>query len=160
MLTRAILDGLDVLGPGLGLGALRLILLPSPGSPLAPRAPVVAPVNMLLGRAGFRPGAAAAALDDGRGGCASTVTVVGRTNMPWPMGHSKYLSPCTLPSFLPVSSSSSTPTQSPAANRVWPTKRMMPFRPSLRRMVCPAASSVMMVSGPGLRRFGHVAWAL
>ncbi len=84
-LTRPMLDGLDVLGPGLGLGALRLILLPSPVSPPVPRALVVA-VNMLLGRPVFLGGPAAATA--GRG-WASTVIVVGRTNMPWPMAQSK-----------------------------------------------------------------------
>ncbi len=83
-LTRPMLDVLDVLGPGLGLGALRLILLLSPASPPVPR---TLPVNMLLGRLVlvlFAGAAATAGL-----GWASTVTVVGRTNMPWPMAQSK-----------------------------------------------------------------------
>ncbi len=71
---------LDVLGPGLGLGALRLILLVSPASPPVPR---TLPVNILLGRLVLFAGAAAGL------GWASTVTVVGRTNMPWPMAQSK-----------------------------------------------------------------------
>lgn len=51
----------------------------------------------------------------GAGGASSTTltTPVGRINRPNPGSQSKYRSPCTEPSFLPVASSSSTPTQSP-----------------------------------------------
>ena len=82
------LDGRDVLGPGLGLGALRLILLPSPASPPVPALPGT-PVSMLLGRDPLRIPAAAAAGLGGGGACARMVTVVGRTNMPRPMAQSK-----------------------------------------------------------------------
>lgn len=44
----------------------------------------------------------------------------GRRNMPRPARQLKYRCPCTDPSFLPLSSSSSTPIQSPAANCVLP----------------------------------------
>lgn len=52
--------------------------------------------------------------DLGGGGCSTILTTpVGRKNMPCPGSQSKYLSPCTEPSFLPVASSNSTPTHSP-----------------------------------------------
>lgn len=143
------LEGRDVLGPGLGLGAFKLFLLPTPVSRevLAVLEPEV---NMLLGLevlvflvavvtvvAGFGFG----------GGWATTLTAAGRTNMPLPMSQSKYRSPWTLPSFFPVPSSSSTPTQRPGAKAVSPTKRMMALRPSARRMTCPAARSPMLTGG-------------
>jgi hypothetical protein len=78
------LDGLDVFGAGLGLGAFKLALLLSPRSaePLP-----LAVVNMLDGRDGLR--AASAALGWGGGAWASTVMVTGRTNMPYPIAQSK-----------------------------------------------------------------------
>lgn len=140
MLTLAILEGRDVLGPGLGLGAFKLFLLPTAVSRDA-LAVLDPEVNMLLGLdvlvflvtvvAGFGFG----------GGWAMTATAVGRTNMPLPMSQSKYRSPWTLPSFLPVPSSSSTPTQTPGAKAVSPTKRTTALRPSARRTTCPAATS-------------------
>lgn len=86
------LEGRDVLGPGLGLGAFKLFLLPTPVSTevLAVLEPEV---NMLLGLevlvflvavvAGFGFG----------GGWATTLTAAGLTNMPLPMTQSKYRSP-------------------------------------------------------------------
>jgi hypothetical protein len=105
--------GLDVLVAGLGLAAFMLILVPAPASgtvlSLLPGAgrtaleglPTLLVVPLLFGACGT--GA----------GCAMTVTAAGLRNIPRPILHSKYLSPCTLPSFFPLSSSSSTPTQSP-----------------------------------------------
>ena len=61
-LTRAILDGREVLGTGLGLGALRLIRFGKLGSDEAAPRPV-AGVNALLGRLPFR-----AAVEAGRDG--------------------------------------------------------------------------------------------
>ena len=93
--------------------------------------------TVLLGRAGFF-------LMGGRkgvGGPANTFRDAGRTNIPEPIGQSKYRSPPTLPSFLPDASSSSTPTQTPGAKAVWPAKRMMASRPSLSWTLRPSASS-------------------
>lgn len=91
-LTLAILEGRDVLGPGLGLGAFKLFLLPTPVS-IDVLAVLDPDVNMLFGLdvlaflvavgAGFGFGA----------GWAMTATAVGRTNMPLPMAQSKYRSP-------------------------------------------------------------------
>jgi hypothetical protein len=115
--TRRMLEGLevglDVLVAGLGLAAFMLIRVPAPASGTV--------LNLL-------PGPGKIALDGlptllagplllgawGNGvGCVITVTAAGLRNIPFPIRHSKYLSPCTLPSFFPLSSSSSTPTQSP-----------------------------------------------
>jgi hypothetical protein len=71
------------------------------------------------------------------GGCSMMVTAVGRTNIPLPMSHSKYRSPWTLPSFLPLSSSNSTPTQSPAAKWGCPIYRTVAKRPSVSSMTWP-----------------------
>ncbi len=81
----------------------------------------------------------------GRGGSArldgSTATVAGRTNMPCAGAHSKYRSPCTIPSFFPVGASSSTPTHDPRAKCVSPTYRTMACRPSWSLTVWPRVSS-------------------
>lgn len=84
-LTLTTLEGREGLGTGLGLGALRLIRLFKPASILPER---VAPeVTMLLGRErGFF---ATGCLGGAGGGCARTMTVVGRTNMPKPIWQSK-----------------------------------------------------------------------
>lgn len=86
------LDGRDVLGTGLGLGAFMLLLLPAAGS--SEFEVLLEPAAKLLGRlfAEAAPGAVAAATGAGLcfgGGCDKTVTAAGRTNMPWPMSHSK-----------------------------------------------------------------------
>lgn len=92
ILTLAMLDGRDVLGTGLGLGAFMLLLLPAAGS--REFEVLLEPAAKLLGLlfAEEAPGAAAgaggAALCFG-GGCDKTVTAAGRTNMPLPMSHSK-----------------------------------------------------------------------
>lgn len=152
--TLAMLDGRPDLGPGLGLGALRLIRFPSPASDTLETRPPPTP-NKLLGRPGLlaaaedAPGLGVVAAGEGAmaGAGAMMTSVDGRTNMPWPMAQSKYRSPWTLPSFLPLSSSSSTPTQSPAAKCVWPTKRTTPSRPSGSRTVWPGAKSDMLMAG-------------
>lgn len=108
-----------------------LILLFIDGSFIELGLPVVAVT--LLAREGRRAGTALAA-----GGAAWTeATAVGRTNIPRPGGQSKYRSPCTDPSFLPESSSNSTPIHSLAAKCVCPMKRIIAVRPSLRLIVCP-----------------------
>lgn len=57
-----------------------------------------------------------------RPGCSRTLAIpTGRRNMPCSGLHSKYRSPATEPSFFPLGPSSSTPTQTPSANRVVPT---------------------------------------
>lgn len=77
-------DGRDPLGPGLGLGAFRLILLVNPESVAARPVPGL----KLLGRLGLRAAGFAVA-----GAWAMMANVVGRTNMPWPIPQSKYRSP-------------------------------------------------------------------
>lgn len=136
------LEGRDVLGPGLGLGAFKLFLLPTPVSRevLAVLDPEV---NMLLGLEVLVFLVAVVAGLGFGGGWATTATAAGRTNMPLPMSQSKYRSPWTLPSFLPDPSSSSTPTQAPGAKAVSPTKRMTALRPSARRTTCPGTNSVI-----------------
>jgi hypothetical protein len=134
--TLAMLDGRDGLGAGLGLGAFKLIRLPMEESAMELGRP--APVTA-LGREGFRKGAAL-----GAGAARRMVTAPGRTNIPRPIAQSKYLSPWTAPSFLPLSSSSSIPTQSPSAKAVCPVKRTTALRPSGSRMVCPTAISDMI----------------
>lgn len=57
-------------------------------------------------------------------------TTVGRTNMPCPGSQSKYRSPWTAPSFLPVASSNSRPIHCPSAKWVVPMKRTVACRPS------------------------------
>lgn len=148
MLTLAILEGRDVLGPGLGLGAFKLFLLPTPVS-IDVLAVLDPEVNMLLGLEVLVFLVAVAAGFGFGGGWAMTATAVGRTNMPLPMAQSKYRSPWTLPSFLPVPSSNSTPTQTPGAKAVSPTKRTTALRPSARRTTCPAATtrSVILTGG-------------
>ena len=143
-LTLAMLDGREVLGTGLGLGAFKLRRLASPESKPAPAGRAAPGANKLLGRAGFFTAGFAAAGGGGGGAWAMMVMVLGRTNIPYPMAQSKYRSSLTLPSFFPVGSSSSTPIQSPGAKSVWPKKRMRPLRPSGNWTVWPAASSDMV----------------
>ena len=54
------------------------------------------------------------------------VTILSLTNTPLPSSQVKYRFPPTLPSFLPVCESSSTPTHFPAANEVGPTNFTVP----------------------------------
>jgi len=82
-LTLIALVGRDILGPGLGLGAFMLRRFVKATSP--PAADVLPDTGLrLLGRAGFRAAAGFAA-----GGWARMVTIMGLTNMPYPMGQSK-----------------------------------------------------------------------
>lgn len=96
------------LGPGVGLPASTLALLPGPSAAPALFNPLTA-VCTLLGL--LFPATLGLAL----GFTSSTTcrTPAGLRNMPYPCSHSKYRSPLTVPSFFPVGSSSSTPTQSP-----------------------------------------------
>ena len=68
------LDGLEGLGTGLGLGAFKLLLFARLASPPADVLPAAG--LKLLGLAGFRTGAFAA------GGCEMMVAIMGLTNMP------------------------------------------------------------------------------
>lgn len=67
------LVGLATLGTGLGLGAFRLFLLPSPASPALDVLPAAG--LKLLGREGLRAGL-------GAGAWAMMVAIMGLTNMP------------------------------------------------------------------------------
>jgi hypothetical protein len=113
------LDGRDPLAAGLGLAAFMLIRFPTP---LSGTMLVLLPspeLTTLFGLAAFLAGAA----DFGTAaGCSMiAATAAALRNIPLPISQSKYLSPLTLPSFLPLRLSSSTPIQSPVANPVWPT---------------------------------------
>src|SRR5450432_2519630 len=107
--------GLETLGTGLGLAAFMLSRLPAPESvtvlnlfPVVGKTALAGLPTLLAGPLSF--------LSTGNGaGCAITVSAAGLRNIPLPIWQSKYLSPWTLPSFLPLSSLSSTPTQSPGA---------------------------------------------
>ena len=111
------LEGRDlVVGLGLTEFTLTLFAAPTSGTELKRRpAPALA---TLLGLAGFF---ASTVVDfmGFTGGAGAWVTgstyatADGLTNIPLPGSQSKYLWPCTLPSFLPLSSSSSTPIHSP-----------------------------------------------
>lgn len=111
---------------GVGLAALMLCLLPAvgsaPGGRLNPlpitllgldfAAPVAEGAVSLPLAGGF----AFAALGVG---FSSVLAIPGAlTNMPCPGSHWKYRCPCTVPSFLPVASSRTTPIQSPGAKLV------------------------------------------
>lgn len=125
------LDGLlPILGLAVGDSAVMLDGLPLPWS--------IDPVALLT-TAGA-PGLAAAGLAGafGLGSCRMRATPMFRKNMPWPGLQSKYRSPWTEPSFLPVASSNSTPTQRPSAKEVSPMKRITPTRPSLSSTTWPA----------------------
>jgi hypothetical protein len=74
--TLAMLVGRDTLGTGLGLGALRLFLLPKPASPAALEALPEVGAKLLGLAAGFR------AAGFGVGACAIILAITGLTNMP------------------------------------------------------------------------------
>ena len=74
-------------------------------------------------------------------------TPAGLKNMPYPCSHSKYLCPLTEPSFLPVASSSSTPTQSPVWKVVVPTKRTVAIRPSFSSILWPTTREDAFIVG-------------
>ena len=112
--TRSMLEGREPRLAGVGLAAFMLCLLPAAISctalgllPSAPRPATLLGLETFFATAGAGFGTAA--------GCSVIRTAGGRRNMPLPISQSKYRSPCMLPSFLPLSSSSSTPIQSPAA---------------------------------------------
>lgn len=71
------------------------------------------------------------------------VRVSGRTNMPRCGGQTKYLWPWTVPSFLPLSSSSSMPIQWPVEKCVVPVNRTIPCLPSEYWTLVPGESSVI-----------------
>lgn len=118
-LTRSMLDGRDPLPAGLGLAAFMLIRLLTPVSGTMLVLRPSPELTTLVGLATFFAGATAFGA---AAGCSMiAATAAARRNIPLPISQSKYLSPLTLPSFLPLRPSSSTPIQSPAANPVWPT---------------------------------------
>merc|ERR1711974_2557 len=57
----------------------------------------------------------------------STTTLSGRTNLPRFLPVSKYRTPFTEPSFLPIAESSSIPIQIPVANSVGPINAILPL---------------------------------
>lgn len=131
-----------VLGPGVGVPvAFVLCLLKAVGGwPLGLLATAETPACDGLLVAALAPALEVCLLS--RGGCGRTApTAVGRMNMPYPWSHSKYLSPWTAPSFLPVASVNSTPIQSPTAKLVVPMNRTVPCRPSVKVMTEPGAIS-------------------
>lgn len=146
-----VLDGRDPRVAGLGLAAFMLIRFPAAtsGTLLILRP---SPETTLLGLATFFAATDPLAGFDTGAGRSMTVRAVGLRNMPRPISQSKYLSPCTLPSFLPLSSSSSTPTHSPAAKCGCPTNRTVPKRPSTSSTVWPRSSSDMMRESSGSER--------
>lgn len=105
------LEGRDLVA-GLGLAAFMLILFPVAASATDVRRGPTPVLMTLLGLEVFFTGTGAAF--GGGAGCAMAMTAAGFTNMPRPGSQSKYRSPRTLPSFLPLSSSNSTPIHSPA----------------------------------------------
>ena len=139
-LTRSKLEGRD-LGAGLGLAAFELILLPWPTSGTALILLPSPELTTLLGLAAFFTDAAAGL---GGGACSTMVMVVGRTNIPLPISQSKYRSPRTLPSFLPLLSSNSTPTQSPVWKWVSPMYLTVARRPSGSSTIWPTCRSDML----------------
>ncbi len=83
----------------------------------------------------------------------TSVRVSGRTNMPCPGAHSKYLCPWTVPSFLPLSSSSSIPIHCPVEKCVGPINRTTPGVPFEYWTLVPGESSVMLM---GQFYIGHL----
>ncbi len=84
-------------------------------------------------------------------GCSRVlVSVSGRTNMPRRGGQSKYLWPWTVPSFLPLSSSSSMPIQWPVEKCVVPTNRTIPCLPSVYWILVPGESPAIWRSRSGI----------
>lgn len=95
---------LVVLAPGVGLPATALVLLLD-SCLFKPLTPVCTLLGLLF------PATPGLAFD--LTSSTTCLTPTGRKNMPYPCSQSKYRFPLTEPSFFPVSSSSSTPTQSP-----------------------------------------------
>ena len=128
---------------GVGLLAIALPLLPGPSNRLCLFRPS-GPGCILLGLA--LPGTLLpAAFALGLASSSTCRTPAGRRNMPCPWAHWKYRSPLTEPSFFPVASSSSTPTQSPVWKDVVPTNRTVATRPSLSSIFCPAARVAALI---------------
>ena len=121
------------LAPGVGLLPIALALFPGPSARRGLFNPLT---KALLGRL-FAGAPLAAGLVLGFASSTTSRTPLGRRNMPCPCSQSKYRSPLTEPSFFPVASSSSTPTQSPVWKCVVPTKRTVATRPSLSSIFWP-----------------------
>lgn len=146
-LTLSKLDGLDVRVAGLGLAAFILILFPAAGS-CAVLNLLPVPDTTLLGLPVRLTGPLPFTGFGGGGiGCSIISTADGLKNIPRPISQSKYRSPCTLPSFFPLPSSSSTPTQSPGAKCGCPTNRITAIRPSASCTVWPTSSSAISLAG-------------
>lgn len=124
-----------ILFPAVGSGTV-LILLPTPE------------LTTLVGLPGLF-ATPFAGLATGGGACSITDMAAGRKNIPLPIGQSKYLWPCTLPSFFPVLSPSSTPTHSPAAKCGSPIYLIIPIWPLASSTVWPMARSLMMCESSG-----------
>lgn len=77
--------------------------------------------------------------------------------IPYPGAQVKYLFPCTEPSFFPVSSGNSRPSQCPAAMSSGPEYRTTPCLPSLDSTVCPIFMSMgaASVGVAWVYRFAH-----
>lgn len=131
------------LGPDVGLAPSVLPLLPGPSIRLCLFSPF-ATVCTLLGLA--FPGTPLPVVFGFDFASSRTCrTPDGLKNIPYPCAHWKYLSPLTEPSFFPVASSSSTPTQSPVWKCVIPTKRTIATRPSLSSIFCPTERDAVLI---------------
>jgi hypothetical protein len=97
------LEGRDPLAAGLGLAAFMLILFPAAASATPLILLVIPGPVTLLGRAAFLAPVGPFGFAVGGGGGWSIIEVIAAslTNIPFPISHSKYRSPLTLPSFLP-----------------------------------------------------------
>ena len=141
---KALAPNLDTgpdLAAGVGLPAFKLCLFVAAGSSTLC---LLAPPKAILG--GFPFVAVPFAFPFGRaigfGVASSTILrAEGLMNMPCPGGQSKYLCPCTAPSFFPDASSSSIPIQSPGAKWVLPMNCTVAWTPVESSTVCPAWKS-------------------
>lgn len=140
---------LATLAAGVGVPCNVLALLPGSSlNSVCLLAPLTAAEPwMLLGRALFvgTPLPVAAFGFAFGASCNTLATPDGRQKMPYPAAHSKYRFPWTEPSFFPLCSSSSTPTQSPVWNDVVPTYRTVPTRVSLSSIFCPGARGGLLL---------------
>ena len=130
-------------GPGVGLPEIALALLSGP----LPAACFFSPLSPACTPLGLLP-FATTPLAGPAFGCSMTCRMpLGRRNMPWSCSHSKYRFPLTEPSFLPLASASSTPTQSPVWKWVGPKKRIVAMRSSFNSIVWPTESEEAFMAG-------------
>lgn len=133
------------LAPGVGLPAMMLALLPAPFTLLSLLNPFTAVCTLFGLPLPATPLLVMPGLTFGFTSSTTCRTPAGLRNMPYPSSHSKYLSPLTEPSFLPVGSSSSTPIQSPVWKDVEPTKRTVATRPSFNSIFWPMDTDVVFI---------------